>query len=138
MWYYDGQEFDETLAEQYYGFVYCIENLLDGRKYIGRKFFSKAHSRQVKGKRKKSRVPSDWQNYWGSSDELLADIDKHGKESFRREIIKLCKTLGECKYQETKLQFQHDVLESKLANGQFAFYNSNIAMKYTRRNIGKI
>jgi hypothetical protein len=137
MWYYNGQEFDGELAAGLYGFVYLITNLQTGKMYIGRKFFTKAHSRTVKGKKKKSRVPSDWENYWGSSEELLKDIAALGKENFRRDIIRLCLTLGECKYQETKLQFQYNVLEAKLGNGELAYYNSNIAMKYTRRNIGK-
>lgn len=136
MWYYNGKEFEEVLAADYYGFVYLIENLVTGRKYIGRKFFTKSHSRQIKGKKKKSRVPSNWMDYWGSSDELLADIEKLGKESFRREIIKLCKTLGECKYQEMVEQVDRRVLESSLPDGSPAYYNANIMIRFTRKNIG--
>lgn len=137
MWYYNGLEFTDDQIEGAYGYIYCITNLQSGRRYVGRKFFTKAHTRQVKGKKKKSRVASDWMDYWGSSEELLTDIANVGKEHFKREILLLCKTLGECKYEETKLQFQMNVLEEKLPTGEFAFYNSNIAMKYTRRNIGK-
>lgn len=138
MWYHNDKEFDEALASEYYGFIYCIENLTNGRKYIGRKFFTKSHSRQVKGKKKKSRVPSDWKEYWGSSDELLSDIEKLGQEKFKRRILRLCKTLGECKYQEMIEQVDRRVLETKLPNGDFEYYNSNISMKYTRKNIGSI
>lgn len=137
MWYYNDQEVTDDQIEGKYGFVYLITNLQSGRKYIGRKFFTKAKTRQVKGKKKRSRVQSDWMEYWGSSEELLTDIAKLGKEHFRREIIRLCDTLGETKYQETKLQFQYNVLEEHFANGMPAFYNGNVAMKYTRRNIGK-
>jgi len=50
-WYHDDvpYEYDGTS----FGFVYLIENLITGRKYIGRKYFSKAGSRQINGKRKK-------------------------------------------------------------------------------------
>src|SRR4051812_8651022 len=109
MWYYNGQEFDESLVDGHYGFIYLITNTENGRRYIGRKFFTKAHSRTVKGKRKKSRVPSDWMDYWGSSEELLADIESMGKDKFRREIIRLCQTLGECKYQEMVAQVDNRV-----------------------------
>jgi hypothetical protein len=137
MWYYNGQEFDESLVDGHYGFIYLITNTENGRRYIGRKFFTKAHSRTVKGKRKKSRVPSDWMDYWGSSEELLADIESMGKDKFRREIIRLCQTLGECKYQEMVAQVDNRVLESTLPDGTPAWYNANIMMKFTRRNIGK-
>lgn len=137
MWTYDGVEFDENRAEDYYGFIYIITQKSSGRKYIGRKFFTKAGYRQVKGKRKKCRKPSGWKTYYGSSPELLSLIEKHGKDDFSREIIRLCKTLGETKYWETKLQFHHNVLEAKLPNGDFEYINGNIAIKYTRKNIGE-
>lgn len=134
-WLYENKELEE-IPEGYYGFIYEITNNLNGRKYLGRKFFTKSHTKQVKGKRKKSRVESDWKDYYGSSQELLDDIEKYGKENFTRRIVRLCKTLGETKYQETKLQFLYNVLEEKLPNGEWAWYNGNVAMKYTRRNIG--
>lgn len=137
MWYYNGQEFTDEMVADHYGFVYLITNTQTGRQYIGRKFFTKAHSRTVKGKRKKSRVASDWMDYWGSSEELNADLEMVGKENFRRDIIRLCKTLGECKYQEMVEQVDRRVLETLLEDGTPAYYNANIIMKFTRRNIGK-
>ena len=44
-WYYDGVPFQESGT--HFGFVYLIENLITGRKYIGRKYFSKAGTKQV-------------------------------------------------------------------------------------------
>lgn len=134
MWTFEGQEF--TDPDKYYGFIYEITNTINGKRYIGRKYFTAAKTRQVKGKKKRTRVESDWKDYWGSSKYLLADIEAYGVENFKREIIRLCKTRGECNYWETKLQFEHNVLEAKTANGEWAFYNENIAVKYTRTNIG--
>jgi len=34
MWIYEGKEFTNT--DEWYGFVYLIENLTNGKKYIGR------------------------------------------------------------------------------------------------------
>ena len=39
-WLYEDKEF--TDVEDYYGFIYLIENLVNGRKYIGRKYLTKA------------------------------------------------------------------------------------------------
>jgi hypothetical protein len=114
-WLYEGQEFTEV--EDYYGFVYLIENLVNGKKYIGRKYLTKAGYKTVKGKRKKIRVESDWGDYYGSSSSLKEDIDYYGKDSFRRTILRLCKTRGECNYFETKYIFDTDaILDPKYYN----------------------
>ena len=136
MWLYNSQELLEEEANNYYGFVYCIENIQTGKRYIGRKYFTKAGTKQVKGKRKKIRKDSGWQDYWGSSQKLLDDIKEHGEQNFKRTILRLCRTRGECNYWEAKLQFEYDVLNAELQNGEPAFYNENILVKFTRRNIG--
>ena len=77
-WYYQGQEITE-LPENAIGFVYIITNLTNGRMYIGKKLakFSKTTYKTVKlkngtKKRKKikSKIDSDWQQYFGSSPNL--------------------------------------------------------------------
>ncbi len=108
MWLYEGKEF--VLEGDWYGFVYLIENLVTGKKYIGRKYLTKAGYKTVKGKRKKIRVESDWDDYYGSSSSLKEDIEYFGKESFRRTILRLCKTRGECNYFETKYIFDNDAI----------------------------
>lgn len=137
MWLYNGEELIDDIANQYYGFVYCIENTISGKKYIGRKYFTKAGSKQVKGKRKKVRKDSGWKEYWGSSQKLLDEITKLGEHSFKRTILRLCKTRGECNYWEAKLQFEYDVLNAVNESGEPLFYNDNILVKFTRYNIGK-
>ena len=137
MWLYEDKEIEHELSNEYYGFVYSIQNTISGKSYIGRKYFTKAATKQVKGKRKKIRKDSGWQDYWGSSQKLLDDIEKVGRDNFKRTILRLCKTRGECNYWEAKLQFQYDVLCAS-TEGEPDYYNDNIMMKFTRRNIGKI
>ncbi len=80
----------ETLPEECVGFVYLITNNLTGRKYIGKKLakFSKTTYKTVKQKngtkkRKKirSKIDSDWREYYGSSPELTADVIKLGTKT---------------------------------------------------------
>lgn len=130
MWLYEDKQFDIDTSNEYYGFVYLITNKIDGKKYIGRKYFTRAAIKQVKGKKKKIRKESNWKEYWGSSSRLLEDIDRLGPENFTKEILRLCKTRGECNYWEAKIQFEHDVLTKD------EYYNDNIMMKFTRKNIG--
>lgn len=101
------------------GFIYCIYNLLDGRKYIGKKLcrFTKTKYKTVtqkngikKKKKIKELVDSDWREYYGSNDELKKDVEKLGKENFHRQILEWCYSLGEMSYLETKYQFGYDVL----------------------------
>ena len=120
-WLYEDKEF--TDVEDYYGFIYLIENLVNGRKYIGRKYLTKAGYKTVKGKRKKLRVESDWRDYYGSSTSLKEDIDLYGKDNFRRTILRLCKGRGKCNYFETKYIFDTDaILDPK-------YYNSWVSCK---------
>jgi len=112
MWYYNDQVF-ETAPEEYQGFVYQITELDTDKKYIGKKFFWKPKTLPITKTRKrrvKTRVESDWRTYYGSSSEVQMLVEKNGGENFKREILKLCKTKGECSYYEAKLQFQYDVL----------------------------
>lgn len=130
-WYYQGQEVVE-LPEDCVGYVYCITNLTNNRKYIGKKLakFAKTTYKMVKlknGTKKKkkvrSKVSSDWQEYYGSSTNLTEDINAIGKEQFKREILVYCKSKSECSYIEAKLQFEHKVLESN------DYYNGHISVR---------
>ena len=111
-WLYKENDFTEDMIGDYYGFVYRITNLVDGKQYIGKKFFYSSKTKQVKGKKKRFKVSSDWQTYYGSNDILKKDVIMHGQDQFKREIIHLCKTKGECGYLEAKEQFVRGVMES--------------------------
>jgi hypothetical protein len=126
-WYYSGQEITE-LPEDAVGFVYLITCITTGKMYVGKKLakFSKTTYKVVKlkngtKKRKKirSKINSDWQDYFGSSDELNKDVILLGQDSFKREILRYCKSKSEMSYYEAKYQFDNDVLlnEDKWYNG---------------------
>jgi hypothetical protein len=131
-WYYESKPIDENILESYVGFVYCISNLEDNKKYIGKKLLKFRKSKQVKGKKKRYLVDSNWRTYWGSNKNLIADVDEIGEGKFVREILRLCKTKGECNYFEAKFQFELSALESE------TFYNDWIMVKVHRSHIKKI
>jgi len=117
---------DTTITEipkDYIAMVYEITNLTSGRRYIGKKGFFFTKVKQVKGKKKKIKVDSDWSVYYGSNKELLADIEKLGKEQFRREILYLCKSKGEASYLEAKEQFLRNAILSE------EYYNEYIMVR---------
>ena len=128
-WIHKDKDFTEDLIGEYYGFVYRITNKVDGKQYIGKKFFYSSKTKQVKLKKKRFKVPSDWQTYYGSNTELQNDVILHGVENFQRDIIYLCKTRGECGYLEAKEQFVLGALESE------DFYNSWIMVRVRKSHI---
>ena len=128
MWFYNNQELTE-LPDDCVGFVYLITNLTSNRKYIGKKLakFSRTTTKTVtlkngtkKKKKVRSKIDSDWLDYYGSSIELNKDVESLGKENFTREILYFCKSKAECSYIEAREQFTRRVLEST------DYYNNNI------------
>jgi len=122
----------EELPDNCVGFVYLITNNLSGRKYIGKKLakFSKTTYKTVtqkngikKRKKIRSKIDSDWREYYGSSPELTADVNKLGTENFSREILYYCKSKSECSYIEAREQFTRKVLEST------DYYNGHIQVR---------
>jgi hypothetical protein len=130
-WLYEGQAVEE-IPDGAYGFVYIITHLSTGKKYIGRKFFTKAGYKTVAGKRKKIRLESDWKDYYGSSPALARAIEAEGKEAFAREIVRICQNRSQCSYYESKLIFEHDAILSD------AFYNDWISCKISSRHVNAI
>jgi hypothetical protein len=130
-WYYNGQTVTE-LPEDIIGFVYLITNVTTGKMYVGKKLakFAKTTYKVVKlkngnKKRKKIRtkIDSDWQQYYGSSPNLTEDVNKLGNGNFKREILYYCKSKSECSYIEAREQFSRRVLESD------DYYNGHIQVR---------
>jgi hypothetical protein len=131
MWLYN-KEIIEQLPDDCVGFVYLITNLATSRKYVGKKLakFSKTTTKTVvlkngtkKKKKIRSKIDSDWLEYYGSSIELNKDVESLGKENFLREILFFCKSKAECSYVEAREQFGRKVLESD------DYYNGQISVR---------
>ena len=130
-WIYKNQPV-EQLPDDCVGFVYIITNTVSGRMYVGKKLARfkttryKMHT-QKNGKkvRKKIRgaVASDWQEYYGSSDQLNRDVALLGRDRFQREILYYCRSKAECNYIEAREQFSRKVLESD------QYYNGHIRVR---------
>ena len=131
-WTYKGNIFDSDDIGDYYGFVYRITNNINGKTYIGRKYF--VQKRKPKGGKRRVTSESNWKKYYGSSEELKQDIRSNGRDSFRREIISLHRTLGKVNYEETRQLFLHGVLTESLEDGTPAYYNSNILGRYMKKD----
>ena len=131
-WIYKGSVFDSDDIGDHYGFVYRITNTTTSKSYIGRKYF--VQKRKPKGGKRRVTSESNWKQYYGSSDELKQDIRRDGKNTFKREILSLHKTLGKVNYEETKQLFLHNVLAEKLDDGSPAYYNNNILGRYYRKD----
>jgi len=122
----------EELPEDCVGFVYLITNKTNQRKYIGKKLakFAKTTYKTVtqkngvkKKKKIRSKIDSDWIEYYGSSIELNKDVEALGKHNFTREILFYCKSKAECSYVEAREQFGRKVLESD------EYYNGQISVR---------
>ena len=112
-WTYKGKPFTTDDIGDYYGFIYRITNLDSGHDYVGRKYFRTIRKlKPLKGFKRTRKVvkETDWKEYYGSSNRLLDDIEKLGKNKFKREIICLCQTRGDTNYMEAKIQFDEEVL----------------------------
>jgi len=130
-WQYQGEIINE-LPEDAVGFVYLITNIATGKMYVGKKLakFAKTSYKVVKlkngtKKRKKikSKIDSDWQQYYGSSPNLTEDVNQQGTDNFKREILYYCKSKSECSYIEAREQFSRRVLESD------DYYNGHIQVR---------
>jgi hypothetical protein len=124
-WEFNGIPFNTEDIGSFVGFVYAIECLFDGRIYIGRKYFYSR--RKAKGAKRRTKKESDWKTYYGSSAFLKDLISEKGEENFKRNILSLHITEGDCNYEEVRQQFLNNVLEED------RFINENINGKWHRK-----
>jgi|TARA_R110000782_G_scaffold104644_1_gene192414 hypothetical protein len=135
MWHYKGEEFTSEMIGDYIGFVYVITDLSNSKKYVGKKLLqSKRRLAPLKGKTRKRTVikESDWQSYFGSSEEVKAILEEKGATNFHREILHLCNAKGELSYMELKEQMDREVLLDD------SYYNGIIQVKIHRSHVKNI
>jgi hypothetical protein len=105
----------------WFGFVYRITCISNGKKYIGKKqFWSNQKRPPLKGQKRSRRVTkeSDWKKYYGSSNDLKEDLQKYGKENFKREILELTTCKWESAYLELMWQLKENaILREDYYNG---------------------
>ena len=134
-WCYNGQPFRSEDIDDSEGFVYVIENLTTGMKYIGKKnFWSVRTLPPLKGqkRKRKKKTESDWKDYYGSSEEVKALVESQGRDNFKREILHLCASKGEMSYYELKEQVENDVLFKP-----DEYYNAFVGAKIHRKHVLK-
>lgn len=126
-WIYNNKEI--TKLEDFgeptpFGFIYEIEHIPSGKKYIGKKYLVHTLNKKLtktelseitgRGRRPKTKPTfkeSDWKTYWGSSKELIELKDKEPESNFKRTILTLVPNKKLLTYYETKYLFIREVLE---------------------------
>ena len=130
VWLYKGVPLEDSMIpDKAVGFIYQLTRLSTGQRYIGRKLLTKAHRRQKNKKIIRTRVESDWREYWSSSPEVKLLVEEEGTDNFVREVLVFAQSKGQLNYLEEKFLYCVGALESE------HWLNSNIRSKMYKRNI---
>lgn len=120
--------------EDYLGIVYLIENTHPDaikKYYIGKKQLLKKTRLPANKARKRPKVvwrDNGAESYYGSSKELLEDIERYGKEFFKRTVIECCKTKWHLTFAELSWQLECKALFDP------RFYNGIVNCRIGRPN----
>jgi hypothetical protein len=130
-WLYRDELYDpvEVDPKEVYAFVYEIEDLDTGRLYIGKKVMFFKGFKSVKKKRKRILKESDWREYYGSSDVLREQIEKRGRDRFKRTILHFCPNKATANYLEAMEQFRRNAILDE------RYYNEQIRVRVTRSQL---
>jgi len=135
MWFYQDKvvESIEDMPKGTFGFIYEVQHIPTGRKYIGKKVLQFNRTLPpLKGTKRKRKVvkESDWKTYYGSHKEIKDLIKENKQDEFRREILMYVPSKKLLTYYETKFLFIKEVLEP---NGN-SYINDNILAKFYRKD----
>jgi len=123
------------------GFIYKITSKVTGKEYIGSKQFLlwdgpqagyKCYDMDSEWFDERAWRDNDWTEYTGSSDELNAEISKGNIWDYTFEVLEMCKTRLDIHVSEVLHQMERDVLEAVGEDGEYLYYNKNIASKEFR------
>jgi hypothetical protein len=129
-WWYKGEILqDHMIPDKTVGFIYLLTYTTTGQRYLGRKLLTKAHRRQKNKKIIRTRVESDWREYWSSSPDVKQLIEEVGTDKFVREILVFALNKSHLMYLEEKFLYCVSAMESE------HWLNSNIRAKVFKRNI---
>ena len=130
-WLYRDEPYDpvEVDPKKVYAFVYEIEDLDTGRLYIGKKVMFFKGFKSVNKKRKRVLKESDWREYYGSSDVLGEQVEKRGKDRFKRTILHFCPNKATANYLEAMEQFSRKAILDE------RYYNEQIRVRVTRNQL---
>ena len=132
-WLHNNEPVTDIDIKKYPAFVYLITNLKNNKYYVGYKQTSFSKTKQVKGKKKRHQVESDWREYWSSSDELKDDVAKLGESSFKREILYFCRSKSMASYLELREQIDRRVMENPSTT-----YNGIVNARVSRMHLKNV
>jgi hypothetical protein len=100
---------------EHFSIIYCITNTITGKKYIGKcQLWSKLTKPPLKGTKRKRKInkPSNYMQYYGSSEQLKKDLIEFGKENFTREVLDVASCKWEASFLELLYQLQNNAISS--------------------------
>ena len=106
----------ENITEEHFSIIYKITNKLTNKKYVGKcQLWSTIKKPPLKGKTRKRKVtkPSNYLNYYGSSEELTKEVEQYGKDNYIREVLDIASCKWDASYKELLYQIKYNVIQSE-------------------------
>lgn len=109
----------DTIDENiHFSVIYCTTNTITNKKYIGKcQLWSNITRPPLKGKKRKRKIvkPSDYLNYYGSSEQLKKDLENYGKDNFTREVL----DIASCKWEACMLELLYQLKYNVICSDEY-------------------